>query len=196
MKSICNAQLQRLRRKQRIPKIKSVCPNTRVGRVGASKSHHLTLRLPCIRMVVNQACSKYNLQEKDKSTSQNLPKIMRRFSRVEKPANINSHQQNSAEPSFLQKRVHTVYPAHGFEKHTHTHTLTQHVANACVQIKPESHQPPLSPPSTDCGRIEKGGENINGSPKWDFHINGIYPKRRTQIYLPIKIASTQLHRHD
>ena len=66
----------------------------------------------------------------------------------------------------------------------------------CVQIKPVSHQPPLSPPSTDCGRIEKGGENINGSPKRDFHINGICPKRGTQIYIPIKIASTQLHRHD
>ena len=175
-KSICNAPLQRLRRKQRIPKIKSICPNTRVGRVGASKSHHLTLRLPCIKIVIESSMQQI---QSSKKGIKHIPKLLKNFAPLfpwEKQANRNLRNETQ-QGSRFSRRGYTQYTQHTGLKSTHTNATRRERVRA---DQTPSHQPPLSPPSTDCGRREKGGENIKGIP----HINGVCPKGDTQIYIP------------
>ena len=136
-KSICNAPLQRLRRKQRIPKIKSICPNTRVGRVGASKSHQLTLRLPCIKIVIESSMQQI---QSSKKGIKHIPKLLKNFAPLfpwEKQANRN-HRNETQQGSRSSRRGYTQYTQHTGLKSTHTNATRRERVRA---DQTPSHQP-------------------------------------------------------
>ena len=98
-----------------------------------------------VHQMLNQAYSMHNLQ-----SEKHIPKFLKIFANlfpVENTSKQEFHRSRTPQSSRFLRRGYTQCTQHTGLKstHTHTHTLTQHVANACVQIKPI---PPTTPFTT------------------------------------------------